>query len=890
MRQNNWTSEKEDFLIKNYHSMEDRELAKALDLNKYVIQNRLRKLGLKRDRIWSKEKIIHEIQKLAQAGVKLNDANIRIVSSDLYYAACKKNYFGKWSAAVEAAGYNYAQYTLRNEYTDASVIEEIRQIHKRGHNLLRKNIFKVAPRLIYYGERYYKTWENVLIKAGYTISDIKKWENEEKEHTLILHRSQIKEKILSYYNKGIAVNSANIYKIDPALYRLARRVFKSWKEVIIFSELNYDEVLANGKHEIIKALKKWNKEKVIYEIQSLNRRGLLLNASNLKSNHGNIYSAAINYFGSLEKAIKSCGLDYSKINLRSNEIRWNKSKIAEKIKELYSLDVPLNYYHISIHFPKLCVAARNHFKSWGNAINVVGLNYAKIKKKRDVYTTEEIQKTIKKLFSDGVDLSYSGLRSTKYAGMVQVASRIFKGWRNALASVGIQYSEIQKKRPLWAKNEIIATIKELTAKGMDLSFSGMKNSKFAGMVQVTRREELFGGWGNAINAAGLNYAVICKNRNTESARGLALQRTFEETASVLNLPLQPQIKGFRYNGELCIPDFVNTVTGAWVDIKIHSWSGGIDNTVKKYLKHTKELWIYYLLGTDRKWTDKRVHFKSIKDFFPDLKRRRRNDLIEKFDEIAKTNADSIVFDTWAKRWNRKMVLSTIKERYENGLSINARDIQDEFNGLYKAAVKYFKSWPLTVKAAGINYDEIKYFDEWSPERVKTEILKLYSAGEDLSHTGIHKKYPTLLWAAIRYFDKWSKAVEHCDINYSQFLRQEEWTKERVINDVKEFINQGSDLSYTGMRTNHPKLLVAAERYFQTWGKALSFLGVDYSTIRRQKKWTSDLVIKEIIDLLKRKGILRNSYIQIHYRPLYKAARRYFNTWDNAEKIAIERKT
>lgn len=887
MRQDNWTSEKEDFLIKNYQVMKDKELAEALGLNEYVIQNRLRKLGLKRDYIWSEEKITHKIQKLAQAGIRLNDANIRRAYPDLYYAACKKNYFKKWSAAVEAAGYNYTQYTLRNEYTDASFIKEIRSMHESGHNLLRKNISKVAPRLIYYGERHYHTWGNVLKKAGFSAADIKKWEDEETQHTITLLKSQIKEKILSYYRKGIALNSANICRIDPVLYRLARRAFRTWEEAIIFSGLNYDEVLAIGKQGITNALKKWNKEAVIQGILKLYHKGLNIHASNLKARYGNIYAAAIKYFGNLENAITACGLDYSRINLRSDEIKWNKDKIIQEIKKLHSQNIPLYYQNIKSNYPKLCAAAHSHYKSWATAITAAGFNYSKIKRKNDAYTIEDVQNIIRKLAAEGVDLSYSGLKGTKYAGMVVAAARLFNGWHNALASVGIQYSEIQKKRPSWTKEEIVTTIKELASKGVDLSFAGMKNSKYAGMVQVTRKKEFFGSWANAIKAAGLHYASICKNRNTESARGLALQRTFEKSVSILNLPLHPQVRGFRFNDELCIPDFVDTVTGAWVDVKIHSWSGGIDNTVKKYLKHVNELWIYYLLGSHRQWPDKRVQFKAIKDFFPDLKRKRRTDLIKKFDEISKTNADTIVFDTWAKRWNRKKVLSTIKERYENGLSINARDIQNEFNGLYKAAVKYFKSWPLAIKAAGIDYDQIKYFDEWSPDQVKEEIRKLYSAGEDLSHTGIREKYPTLLWAAIRYFETWSKAVEICDINYSQFLRQEKWTKEGVITDLKGLINQGADLSYTGMRKRHPKLLVAAERYFGTWREALNFLGVDYSTIRRQRKWTPNLVITEITNLINTGVILRSHHIERNYRPLFKAAKRYFNSWHVALATAMK---
>ena len=61
MQRKNWTPEREDFLRKNYRTMKDRELADALALDKYIVQNRLRKLGLSRDKKWSKERIVEEI-------------------------------------------------------------------------------------------------------------------------------------------------------------------------------------------------------------------------------------------------------------------------------------------------------------------------------------------------------------------------------------------------------------------------------------------------------------------------------------------------------------------------------------------------------------------------------------------------------------------------------------------------------------------------------------------------------------------------------------------------------------------------------------------------------------------------------------------------------------
>lgn len=280
-----------------------------------------------------------------------------------------------------------------------------------------------------------------------------------------------------------------------------------------------------------------------------------------------------------------------------------------------------------------------------------------------------------------------------------------------------------------------------------------------------------------------------------------------------------------------------------------------------------------------------MHFKSIKDFFGQLKAHGRDDLIEKFEEIATADVDSVVFDIWAKKWDKQTVLSTISERYRKGLSVSASTIQDDQIGLYKAAIRYYGSWPTFLEAAGINYDEVNDFEEWTSERVKADILSLYHAGKDLSHTGIRRKYPKLLWAATRYFNTWRFAVEACGIDYKHFLRQEQWTKERVLKDLKKLVGNGADLSYTGTYRSNPKLVVAAERHFGSWQSALEFLGFNYSNVRRQKKWTPELVVKEIASLISRSEKISSSHIQKHYNALYKAALRYYDSWPRAVELA-----
>lgn len=104
----------------------------------------------------------------------------------------------------------------------------------------------------------------------------------------------------------------------------------------------------------------------------------------------------------------------------------------------------------------------------------------------------------------------------------------------------------------------------------------------------------------------------------------------------------------------------------------------------------------------------------------------------------------------------------------------------------------------------------------------------------------------------------------------------------MLKELKKLIGKGADLSYTAMYRSHPKLVVAAERHLDSLENALELLGIDYSKIRRQKKWTSELVLKEIASLISRPEKIN---VQKHYNALYKAALRYYDSWPRAVELA-----
>ena len=74
-----------------------------------------------------------------------------------------------------------------------------------------------------------------------------------------------------------------------------------------------------------------------------------------------------------------------------------------------------------------------------------------------IWTKERIVAELKALHKKKVDLSYNNLAKKKQA-LVSAAAYHFRSYRNAVEKAGINYEEIAR-RPRWTKPRVIATIK-----------------------------------------------------------------------------------------------------------------------------------------------------------------------------------------------------------------------------------------------------------------------------------------------------------------------------------------------------------------------------------------------------------------------------------------------
>lgn len=110
-----------------------------------------------------------------------------------------------------------------------------------------------------------------------------------------------------------------------------------------------------------------------------------------------------------------------------------------------------------------------------------------------------------------------------------------------------------------------------------------------------------------------------------------------------------------------------------------------------------------------------------------------------------------------------------------------------------------------------------------------------------------------------------------------------WTKEKLIERIRELHAQGVDLSPAAAMRSHSRLFASARSHshFGSWGAAIEAAGLDYNSIKRiHHRWSKDEIVRQIRQHHKRGADLLSTEFKERHRDLYLAAasQRYFKSW------------
>lgn len=145
--------------------------------------------------------------------------------------------------------------------------------------------------------------------------------------------------------------------------------------------------------------------------------------------------------------------------------------------------------------------------------------------------------------------------------------------------------------------------------------------------------------------------------------------------------------------------------------------------------------------------------------------------------------------------------------------------------------RFFGSWREAIEAAGIDYTDVSKHEYWSRERICERIRELHAEGESLSHEDAKRYHGALVSAASspRYFGSWGAAIRAAGMDYDNIRKINRWTRDKIIQTIHDLHQQGQSVNNSNMRRlGYRGLMEAACRAenFGSWDEAVRCAGVE----------------------------------------------------------------
>ncbi|MBQ6473584.1 MAG: hypothetical protein IJJ33_16470 [Victivallales bacterium] len=140
--------------------------------------------------------------------------------------------------------------------------------------------------------------------------------------------------------------------------------------------------------------------------------------------------------------------------------------------------------------------------------------------------------------------------------------------------------------------------------------------------------------------------------------------------------------------------------------------------------------------------------------------------------------------------------------------LNSHYISTNHSGLYAASVRLYGSWRNAVEAVGLNYRDIRLYREWTNEGILDAIHKMDRHGSDLTSKGVQLNDKALYMAALHRFRSWGRAIKAAGLNYRDIRQRRSMSPDEIKAAIIALYESGEDLAYSPMRARHQFLLAA----------------------------------------------------------------------------------
>lgn len=205
--------------------------------------------------------------------------------------------------------------------------------------------------------------------------------------------------------------------------------------------------------------------------------------------------------------------------------------------------------------------------------------------------------------------------------------------------------------------------------------------------------------------------------------------------------------------------------------------------------------------------------------------------------------------------------------------------------LYEAGRRYFGTWQAAVEKVGLNYDEATGVTRWTREKVVEAIKELAKRGETLTAKYVEAHHPRLFRAAVKRFPRsWAKALRAAGLDPHQHKAPRgQWNNQKAAEWVRKRVANGKPIL---ARDAPPRLVDFVHRCLDIgWTDFVESLGIPYPGIKKRRDWSRAKVLSEIRRCKTEGYRMNHAGIKGRYQALLHQAKKHFGSWDLARAAA-----
>lgn len=350
---------------------------------------------------------------------------------------------------------------------------------------------------------------------------------------------------------------------------------------------------------------------------------------------------------------------------------------------------------------------------------------------RRQWTTEKVLEEIRRRRDRGLSLAATWSENPR---LYAAAVRYLGSWRQALLAAGVE----TKPNRSWTRQSVLDAIRSRHARGLPLSRVWAEEKP---LFQAAVRR--FGNWGNALQAAGVQF----RRRRKRWSRELVIAE-LRAWHCQSHEDLRAADPALAHAAARLFGTLDTALDAAGVTPKNRR------RTTQQVIETIQDRFVRGLPLNMAGFGDKNLAALAKRRFGSWAEAVAAAGLAHKYTRPRRA----------PRTWTRDAVLAAIRTWHAEGRPLTVISRQDQ--GLYSAAKKLFGDWRSAVVAAGLKPAR----QQWTPDRVLEEIRLRYARGAALTSTRIFQDDPPLAGAGTRLFGTWREAVAAAGLSISASMK------------------------------------------------------------------------------------------------------------------------